>query len=73
MGQSVIVLGSVTDGLKVRKALRRNGINAEVIRVSGRSNDSGCSYGIKFRSEFLYDVVRILKHEGIDYSLLYMP
>lgn len=73
MGQSVIVLGSATEGFKVRKALRRDGIHAEVIRVSGGANGVGCSFGIRFRSEFLYDVVRILKREGIDYSLLYEP
>ena len=72
MGNSVIELGSLTISLKVKKILKRSGINSEVIRV-GRGGDNGCSYGIRFRSQFLYDAIHLLKMAGIKYSLYNGP
>ena len=70
MGYSLIELNSVTQAFKVKKILKRSSINAEVLRVGKLNGDRGCTYGIRFRANFLYDVIHILKNAGIDYSLV---
>ena len=70
MSNSIIRLGSVTNSIKVKRMLLREGIKAETVKVSVGIGDNGCSYGVSFSSEKLFDVVHILKRADIEYSLV---
>jgi hypothetical protein len=70
LGKSVIRLGSVTNSIKIKKLLSKNGIRCEVVKVGLRDGDSGCSYGIAFNNEKYFDVVLFLKNWGVEYTLV---
>ena len=69
MNTTTIAVGSVTYAIKVRKLLERSGIKTKLIKVDSSKSKSGCTYGIQVQTPLFYDVVSILKKNGINYSV----
>ena len=70
MNNTIIKLGSVTNSIKVKRMLMREGIKAETVKVGVGKGDNGCSYGVLFSSDKLLDVDRLQKTTDIEYSLV---
>ena len=66
---TTLILGSVTYAVKARRLLARSGINARLIKLSGKETADGCSHGIELASSRFFEAVVILKENGIAYSL----
>ena len=69
MSKTILKFGSVTYAMKARKILQRSKIACEIIKLNVDDGKSGCSYGIKFGSDKLYEVVMSLKNNEIDYEV----
>lgn len=69
MENTTLILGSVTYAVKARRLLARSGINARLIKLSGKETADGCSHGIELASSRFFEAVVILKENGIAYSL----
>jgi hypothetical protein len=59
-------LGSVTAAMKAKRTLARGGIVCEVVKISARSRDRGCVYGIEYPCELTGSVRLMLTHAGIE-------
>ncbi len=68
MGKNIITVNSVTYAIKARKMLARDGIQSKLVKMESKIPE-GCVYGIEFDSEAFYSVVKILRENGIAYSL----
>ncbi len=60
------VLGSLTKALKAQRTLAKHAVLANVIKISRKSAEKGCSYGIEFACELTGNVKEILASAGID-------
>ena len=69
MNTTTLTVGSVTYAIKVRKLLERAGVKSKLIKVDASKSKSGCTYGIQVQSALFYDVVTVLKNNGISYSV----
>ncbi len=69
MGIASLKVKSVTYAIKLKKILARSGINANVVKIGISKDGSGCAYGISFKDEYLFDVSRIVRNAGIEYTL----
>lgn len=69
MSKTILNIGSVTYAMKARKILQRAGILSEVVKLGVGESKRGCSYGIKFSTDKLYDAVMELKNNLINYEL----
>lgn len=68
MSKTILNIGSVTYAMKARKILTRSKIACEVVKINVSDTKGGCSYGIKFRSDKMYDVAMELKNNEIEYE-----
>lgn len=68
LSKITLIIGSVTYATKARKILMRSRIESEIIKITSKETQSGCTYGIKFDSDRIYDAVMQLKENGIAYS-----
>ena len=66
---TTITVGSVTYAIKVKKILERAGIRCKLIKVNASNINKGCNYGINVAASHFYDVIVILKNNGIVYSV----
>ena len=69
MNKTTLNIGSVTYATKAKKILKHLNIDSEIVKLSPQSNNGGCSYGIQFKSDKIYEVVMQLKENGISYNL----
>lgn len=60
------VTGSMTMALKAQKALSREAIRANTVKVSGSHSGKGCVYGVEFDSSLLMRVRSVLSSAGIE-------
>ena len=60
------VTGSMTMALKAQKALSKETIRSNAIKVSHSENGKGCVYGIEFDCAFLGNVKATLSAAGIE-------
>jgi hypothetical protein len=65
---STLALKTVTIGLKAKKALLKNGIKSEIVKIDSHNSQNGCQYGIRFNERNYFDVVAILREQGIEYG-----
>ena len=69
MYNTTLTVGSVTYAIKARRLLLHEGIQARTVKLTDTSG-GGCVHGIIIPSSRFFDVVVILKKNGIAYSLL---
>ncbi len=62
-------VGSVTYAIKARRLIERSGIKTKLIKTASSPNDRGCQYGIVFSENQFYDVIALLRNNGIEYSV----
>lgn len=60
------VTGSMTMALKAQRALSREAIRANTVKVSGSANGKGCIYGVEFDLALLGKVKAALDSAGIE-------
>lgn len=60
------VTGSMTMALKAQRALSREAIRANTVKVSGSANGKGCNYGVEFDCPLLGNVKAALDSAGIE-------
>lgn len=68
MNTAILTVGSVTYAIKARKLLLRSGIRSKLVKVNENKTARGCSHGIEIEEGNFYDVVAILRENGIPYS-----
>jgi len=66
---SIVTVKTITIGLKGRKALSGRGIKSRLVKIDASQSESGCQYGIEFRSSDFYEAVRALRENGIEYGV----
>ncbi|MBO7303831.1 MAG: DUF3343 domain-containing protein [Clostridia bacterium] len=69
MKTTTITVPSVTYAVKIKKILERKNIVAKLIKIDTDNSKEGCSYGISVSSSNFFDVVALLKQNGIEYSV----
>ena len=69
MNSITINVGSVTYAIKLRKLLSRQGIESELIKMTGR-NKEGCTHGVRIKRLDLFRAVVIMREKGIEYSVI---
>lgn len=62
-----IVMNSITNAIKARKLLSREGIWSRLVKLDVKN--SGCNNGIAFDESYFYSVVKVLRENEIAYSL----
>ena len=67
MKNVILTLPSVTQALKARRLLTKNGISAKLIKLS--SYNKGCTHAIEIPSGDIMNVAAILRSNEIPYSL----
>lgn len=69
MDYTVILLESVTMGIKARRVLRSSGIASRVIKIDPLRT-MGCSYGIEISNDDYFKAISILQMSEIAYRIL---
>ncbi len=59
----IIITGTVTNAMRAREVLGRNGYNSQIMRVKA-SPTNGCGYGVLVQRN-LEEALSILKENGI--------
>ena len=67
MNKTTIIVGSVTQSIKLRKLLNKERIGARVIKVDNTENKAGCSHGVEISSADFYRAVVIMRENNINY------
>ncbi len=67
MNINTITLGTVSSAIKTRRLLARNKIKTEIIKISKVKSGADCNYGIQFAEEDFFDIVVLLRENGIKY------
>ena len=57
--------GSMTAAMKSQRALARNAIRVNVVKIASSGTDKGCIYGIEFPCALLGNVRSTLESAGI--------
>lgn len=60
------VTGSMTMALKAQRALSKNALRANTVKVSKSASDKGCIYGVQFDCALLGNVKAALDTAGIE-------
>ena len=60
------VTGSMTMALKAQKALSKQAIRANTVKVSRSEKGKGCVYGVEFDCPLLGNVKAVLQTAGIE-------
>ena len=69
MKTAVVTVGSVTQAIKARKLLAREGIMSKLVKTDAGQRARGCAYGVEFSSKELFGVADVLRSNGIHYEL----
>ena len=67
MKKTTITVGSVTYAIKLRKLFAREGIESELVKLSGKG-ERGCTHGVKIDGNDLFRAVVKMREKGIEYS-----
>ena len=67
MPNRTIVIGSITNAMKARKALFAISIRSKISKITSAN---GCEYSLEFPEDKFYEVIAELKKEGIKYNLI---
>ena len=59
---------NITGAIKIRDALMRSGIRAEIVSVDATLTRHGCAYGVSFDCENEAQIKRILKTRNVYYG-----
>ena len=62
-------VGSITYAIKARRLVERSGIKAKLIKTTSSINDRGCQYGIVIDESEFYDVISVLRDNGVQYQV----
>lgn len=65
MKRYVITVGSVTQAIKARDLLRKNGFRVNARKQVGNTEDTGCAYAVVLDSGDVYTATKILRQSGI--------
>ena len=63
-----LLLGSVTEAMKAKRALAKQGIKA-AIQKNSEGRDGGCRYGLDVSEADLLRVTLVLREENIPYRM----
>ena len=66
---NTVTVKTITIGLKGKKALAAQGIKSELVKIDFTQTENGCQYGLKFNEHDYYNVISILKEQGIEYGV----
>ena len=69
MKKSIVTLKTITQAQKGKKALSRNGIKSNLVKIDQNHSLSGCQYGLEFDDILFYSVISILRENEIDYGV----
>ena len=69
MNKTTIIVGSVTQAIKLRKLLLKVGIGSRTIKVDNTENGKGCSHGVEILSDDFLKAVVIMRENNINYSV----
>lgn len=69
MRSNTVTVKTITIGLKGKKALANQGIKSSLVKIDFTQTENGCQYGLKFNERDYYDVISILKEQGIEYGV----
>ncbi len=69
MKKIMLIVGSVTYAIKLRKLLKREGISSNLVKTDTKDNNPGCSHGVEISENDFYHAVITMKENGINYSL----
>ena len=59
---------NITQAMRIRDALARGGIEADIVSVDPSVTRRGCAYGVSFPCEYEWKVKRILGAKKIEYG-----
>lgn len=65
MKRYVITVGSVTQAIKARDLLRKNGFRVEARKQVGNTEEIGCAYAVVLESSNITSATKILRQSGI--------
>lgn len=68
MQDYLLLLGSVTEAMKAKRALEKQGIRAHIQKRSD-GRDGGCRYGLSVKEADLLRVTLVLREENIPYRM----
>ena len=66
---NTVTVKTITIGLKGKKALAAQGIKSDLVKIDFTQTENGCQYGLKFNERDYYNVISILKEQGIEYGV----
>lgn len=66
----IATVRNMTGAMKIRDALVRSGIKAEIVSVDVSLTRRGCAYGVSFPCEKEAQVKRILASKRMEYGVL---
>lgn len=69
MRSNTVTVKTITIGLKGKKALAAQGIKSDLVKIDFTQTENGCQYGLKFNERDYYNVISILKEQGIEYGV----
>lgn len=69
MKKSIITVNTITIGMKGKKALSKYGIKSNLVKIDLSKSQKGCQYGLEFGEQDFYDVISILRENGIEYGV----
>ena len=70
MANCLITLRSVTDSMKAKRLLERQGIAAQTVKLDSDYVGRGCSHGIRLDCRHTAQVSRLLTDNSIPYSAI---
>ena len=65
MKKYVITIGSVTQALKARDLLRKNGFRVKAQKHVGNTEDIGCAYAVVLEANDINYATKLLRQSGI--------
>ncbi len=69
LNKITITNGSVTYAIKSRKLLKSIGIPSKLIKIDASLSKNGCTHGLEISRSDFFDAIKILKSNGIPYSV----
>ena len=69
MKTNIVTVKTVTIGLKGKRVLGAKGIKVNIVKIDSTKSMSGCQYGLEFKESQFYDVISILRDNGIEYGV----
>ena len=66
----IATVRNMTGVIKIRDALIRSGISAEIVSVDASLTRRGCAYGVSFSCDMETQVKRVLNAKRIEYGVI---